>query len=122
MKKLITTFFFVAVLFCTSTHGLQRKRKEKTECYVSATGKEVCTSKTSDSNGDSSGSSSDEIYADDDDFEEVEEEVDDGCIDTHANCKFWADTGECGKNPNYMLRNCPVSCNSCPKKKQFMNK
>ena len=114
MKKLIIPFFVLAVLFC-SVHGLDSKGKEEeTECSVSATGEEVCTSKNSDSNG----SSSDEIYTDDDNFEEVKEEkkVDDDCVDTHENCKFWAELGECGKNPNYMLTNCAVSCNSCPKK------
>lgn len=35
------------------------------------------------------------------------------CRDQHINCKFWADNGECDKNPGYMLYFCPVSCNQC---------
>jgi hypothetical protein len=31
-------------------------------------------------------------------------------IDKNVNCSSWASTGECAKNPNYMLPNCPVSC------------
>ena len=31
-------------------------------------------------------------------------------IDKNDNCSSWASTGECAKNPNYMLPNCPVSC------------
>lgn len=40
----------------------------------------------------------------------------DDCKDTHDLCSFWASIDECAKNPNYMLTNCPKSCNSCPKK------
>lgn len=37
----------------------------------------------------------------------------DGCVDKHESCSFWAGLDECAKNPNYMLSNCPVSCNTC---------
>ncbi|XP_070182968.1 adhesive plaque matrix protein 2-like, partial [Littorina saxatilis] len=36
------------------------------------------------------------------------------CADSNGNCKYWASTGECTKNPSYMLPNCRVSCNTCP--------
>ena len=32
--------------------------------------------------------------------------------DQHANCRYWADIGECEKNPNWMPQNCPESCNA----------
>ena len=28
-------------------------------------------------------------------------------------CAFWADEGECDKNPSYMLENCSKSCGRC---------
>lgn len=34
--------------------------------------------------------------------------------DLHASCRDWARQGECQKNPNYMVPNCPVAC--APKK------
>eukprot|EP00934_Nitzschia_sp_Nitz4_P005772 Nitzschia sp. Nitz4//scaffold28_size193895//183269//184461//NITZ4_001692-RA/size193895-augustus-gene-0.317-mRNA-1//-1//CDS//3329546063//5762//frame0 len=30
--------------------------------------------------------------------------------DTHENCRFWAESGECDKNPDYMWQQCAVSC------------
>lgn len=30
--------------------------------------------------------------------------------DQHENCNFWAQEGECEKNPGYMLENCAKSC------------
>ena len=35
-----------------------------------------------------------------------------GCKDKHPSCPGWAQLGECGKNPAYMLDNC---CRSCRK-------
>lgn len=35
------------------------------------------------------------------------------CVDTNPSCSDWAKRGECQINPNYMLINCPVSCNTC---------
>ena len=35
------------------------------------------------------------------------------CEDLEENCVFWAKSGECDANPNYMLRNCPNACNVC---------
>ena len=33
------------------------------------------------------------------------------CImDNNENCEFWAENGECGKNPGYMLSYCQKSC------------
>ena len=32
--------------------------------------------------------------------------------DSNVNCASWASTGECDKNPNYMLQNCTTSCNN----------
>ena len=36
------------------------------------------------------------------------------CKDKNKHCKSWASTGECGKNPKYMLFNCSKSCGVCP--------
>ncbi|XP_064646414.1 zinc metalloproteinase nas-13-like [Lineus longissimus] len=36
------------------------------------------------------------------------------CRDQHRSCASWASTGECRKNPRYMLVSCARSCNSCP--------
>jgi hypothetical protein len=34
------------------------------------------------------------------------------CTDNNNNCRAWAQAGECGHNPNYMIPNCCVSCNA----------
>mmetsp|Transcript_13067 Transcript_13067/g.24006 ORF Transcript_13067/g.24006 Transcript_13067/m.24006 type:complete len:501 (+) Transcript_13067:57-1559(+) len=36
------------------------------------------------------------------------------CEDKEPDCKGWASMGECEKNPNYMINNCAISCDSCP--------
>eukprot|EP00798_Chlamydomonas_sp_ICE-L_P018670 gene18670-25188_t len=36
-----------------------------------------------------------------------------GCKDIHKLCPRWASTGECAKNPNYMLHQCQGSCEVC---------
>jgi hypothetical protein len=33
-------------------------------------------------------------------------------VDQNSNCSYWANSGECEKNPNYMLNDCAASCNS----------
>ena len=35
------------------------------------------------------------------------------CVDEHENCAFWASTGECTKNRNYMGQYCRKSCDKC---------
>lgn len=35
------------------------------------------------------------------------------CSDRHEQCKGFASTGECDRNPGWMVINCPRSCNSC---------
>ncbi|XP_074654673.1 von Willebrand factor A domain-containing protein 2-like [Tubulanus polymorphus] len=35
------------------------------------------------------------------------------CVDDHNKCDFWANIGECVKNPDWMLINCKKSCNVC---------
>lgn len=40
-------------------------------------------------------------------------EIVDPCKDDHEQCDFWASIGECRVNPNYMLDNCPKSCEEC---------
>ncbi len=41
------------------------------------------------------------------------------CADHHAMCKSWADSGECKKNPPYMvggkgsIGQCRLSCGTC---------
>lgn len=41
-----------------------------------------------------------------------------GCADTSPSCKAWAATGECAKNPAYMLVSCPRACGQCTKKEE----
>ncbi|XP_074656527.1 blastula protease 10-like [Tubulanus polymorphus] len=36
------------------------------------------------------------------------------CVNNNSQCQYWADIGECKKNPAYMLPNCRVSCGTCP--------
>lgn len=36
-----------------------------------------------------------------------------GCADQFSQCGKWADNGECTINPEFMLENCPFSCNRC---------
>ncbi|CAJ0581802.1 unnamed protein product, partial [Mesorhabditis spiculigera] len=35
------------------------------------------------------------------------------CCDEHRFCRFWASKAECTKNPDWMLKNCQMSCNTC---------
>ena len=35
------------------------------------------------------------------------------CRDDHEQCHFWATSGECDDNPNYMLTFCKKSCRVC---------
>eukprot|EP00429_Kryptoperidinium_foliaceum_P003552 CAMPEP_0176009826 /NCGR_PEP_ID=MMETSP0120_2-20121206/4450_1 /TAXON_ID=160619 /ORGANISM="Kryptoperidinium foliaceum, Strain CCMP 1326" /LENGTH=214 /DNA_ID=CAMNT_0017342633 /DNA_START=65 /DNA_END=706 /DNA_ORIENTATION=+ len=35
--------------------------------------------------------------------------------DRHDNCEFWAESGECDKNPGYMQSNCAASCDRVAK-------
>jgi hypothetical protein len=43
------------------------------------------------------------------------EPIDDPCNkDTHDQCAFWAQIGECDVNPKYMLSDCALSCGACP--------
>jgi len=37
----------------------------------------------------------------------------DECIDHHSLCSYWSDMGFCQKNHTEMLRECPLSCDSC---------
>ncbi|EYB83225.1 hypothetical protein Y032_0340g2994 [Ancylostoma ceylanicum] len=36
-----------------------------------------------------------------------------GCCDKVEHCALWARNNQCKSNPNYMLRNCQLSCNAC---------
>ena len=41
----------------------------------------------------------------------------DACVDLHTECASWAASGECKRNPKYMigdLGQCRVSCKDCP--------
>jgi hypothetical protein len=38
---------------------------------------------------------------------------DEECFDQNESCGYWARTGECQNNSNYMRRNCPLSCQLC---------
>ena len=44
---------------------------------------------------------------------EIDAETGMECVDNHENCPFWAATGECEKNPNYMRSHCKKSCDRC---------
>uniref|UniRef100_A0A915IHV6 ShKT domain-containing protein n=1 Tax=Romanomermis culicivorax TaxID=13658 RepID=A0A915IHV6_ROMCU len=33
------------------------------------------------------------------------------CRNAHVSCQFWAELGECSRNPRYMLDNCYLACN-----------
>lgn len=35
------------------------------------------------------------------------------CRDEDARCLFWAERGECSRNPTFMERTCPQSCELC---------
>mmetsp|Transcript_10870 Transcript_10870/g.16222 ORF Transcript_10870/g.16222 Transcript_10870/m.16222 type:complete len:213 (+) Transcript_10870:150-788(+) len=35
------------------------------------------------------------------------------CMNTNELCAYWAQLGECEKNPSYMLRGCKLACQSC---------
>ena len=35
------------------------------------------------------------------------------CHDQNEYCEYWASTGECSNNPDYMLQYCQKSCNVC---------
>jgi len=40
----------------------------------------------------------------------------DGCDDDHEQCKLWAESGECDKNPAFMNKECKLSCFACNNK------
>ena len=35
------------------------------------------------------------------------------CLDSNANCKIWAENGECTANAAFMSMSCPLSCGTC---------
>lgn len=35
-------------------------------------------------------------------------------MDQNEKCDFWAEKGECDKNPSYMHKHCAKSCGTCP--------
>ena len=37
----------------------------------------------------------------------------DECDDEHESCDVWAKSGECIKNPAYMIHSCSKSCKTC---------
>jgi prolyl 4-hydroxylase len=39
--------------------------------------------------------------------------VSDNCVDNFEKCPEWAEQGECGSNPFYMMLQCKKSCNTC---------
>ena len=34
-------------------------------------------------------------------------------VDIHPKCAYWANIGECEQNPQWMVPNCPISCDNC---------
>jgi len=103
------------LLFSLGPLLLDVTNAEVAECTVSANGEEVRTNKDMQATGN--GGNGSKTY-DDDDIEDANVEEDEklvpGCEDAHELCSFWANKGECDKNPNYMLNNCRISCNTCP--------
>ncbi len=137
MRNVSALSLVLCALLLGSSECLERKRtvQEVEQCTVSADGEKVCTH--SEMGGavqeDKSGNHSDDgIFDedkvddadvvddddddDDDDHNDANANADGGCVDTHEHCAFWASLDECAKNPNYMLKGCPKSCNSCPGK------
>ena len=43
------------------------------------------------------------------------------CVDGNKSCPHWAQSGECSKNPDYMLVNCKKSCDQCSSGISHMN-
>eukprot|EP00038_Savillea_parva_P017543 m.20713 g.20713 ORF g.20713 m.20713 type:complete len:394 (+) comp3821_c0_seq1:35-1216(+) len=39
--------------------------------------------------------------------------IDTACEDKNANCSWWAEIGECQRNPGFLIYECPSSCNIC---------
>lgn len=35
------------------------------------------------------------------------------CKDKNENCTWWAEIGECEKNPGFLIQNCPKACDMC---------
>uniref|UniRef100_A0A915HSA7 ShKT domain-containing protein n=1 Tax=Romanomermis culicivorax TaxID=13658 RepID=A0A915HSA7_ROMCU len=35
------------------------------------------------------------------------------CCDQHEWCEFWASTGQCRTNSDFMAKTCKLSCNAC---------
>lgn len=42
-----------------------------------------------------------------------EDEDDSWCLDKNDNCSWWAEIGECYKNPGFLIQNCPKACKYC---------
>lgn len=42
------------------------------------------------------------------------------CTDGHTACYYWANAGECVKNPGYMKVTCARSCNTCGSKAAYL--
>merc|ERR1712176_404710 len=36
------------------------------------------------------------------------------CRDSTRDCEYWGKSGECDKNPGFMLQACKKACNACP--------
>ncbi|XP_074616194.1 transmembrane prolyl 4-hydroxylase-like [Acropora palmata] len=53
-----------------------------------------------------------ESHTDKDDFAN-------NCTDNDFTCVRWAKSGECQKNPKYMLKNCQLSCEVCKDAREF---
>lgn len=102
--------FFICVFILGSAQGLGRKRVDSIETCAVVNGEKVCRKKEMNIVDDRNlNQLNDEVI-----FAEEKEEEDESCVDTHELCAFWASVDECTKNPNYMLKSCPKSCNSCP--------
>lgn len=45
-----------------------------------------------------------------------------GCMDQFSSCPDWSKNGECTINPEFMLENCPYSCNRCGLNREQKNR
>uniref|UniRef100_A0A914C9S9 ShKT domain-containing protein n=1 Tax=Acrobeloides nanus TaxID=290746 RepID=A0A914C9S9_9BILA len=40
----------------------------------------------------------------------IKDESQQGCVNSHKNCEFWKNLGECERNPTWMKKHCRFSC------------
>ncbi len=93
-----TVFFFLGLCYIASAQESAKTTvpapSAETECFADGT----CTSADNDNTPSGIGRVTEETPP---------------CLDEEQECGMWADSGECEKNPNYMMNNCRISCLVC---------